>query len=186
MAARDRLAHWLSVTLGRYFVRKAGAPLDPADLRQKACMAVLDNLHAFEDRGEGSFGRWVRGVAYRRMLQERAAHKREAAGRSALADHPRKPASSLDSRITSGELQEQVRVALGSLSEIQRTAVLCEFEERDDAVVAREHKMSVRAFRMHRSRGRALLARQTQKMRKTPLPRVSWPRVKEGSTPKET
>ena len=184
MRARDHLARWLSEMLGRYFARMARAPLDPDDLQQKACMAVLDNLNVFEDRGPGSFGRWAREVGRRRMLRERAAQQREAARRVAFARHPRESTLSHDSRITLGELQQQLTVALGGLTEIQREAVLCEFEGREDAQLAESRHMTVRALRMHRLRGRASLARQTQKMRKTPLPRLP-PRKELGSTPEK-
>lgn len=149
-------------------------------------MAVLSNLHAFESRGTGSFIRWARAVGRHRMLQERDAHDREAAARSAFAHQPTKPLSSPVSRITSVELEQQLEVAFSSLTQMQRTAVLSEFEELDDAEVAEEHDMSVRALRMHRARGRASLARQTQKMRKTPLPRVQLSPKREGSSPPST
>lgn len=133
------------------------------DLVQETLVSVFAGLHKFEDRGEGSFRAWVRGIARNKALESYRHDKR---GRP-LADvakylgplHSESPAA----RVHWRELLATIRAGLDELDAIYSAAVIHMAAGRDPAELAEIEDVSPNTILSRASRGRAKLRKYVRK-----------------------
>jgi RNA polymerase sigma-70 factor (ECF subfamily) len=70
----DRHAPGLRARVRRSLPGRLRARLGESDVVQEAYLAVFLGLRDFEDRGEGSFGRWVHGILEHKVVDEVRRH----------------------------------------------------------------------------------------------------------------
>lgn len=109
-----------------------------ADVVQEACLVAYDRREAFEDRGDGSFGRWLQGIAEYRLRDEIKRHlgaqKRSARREVTKAQRPETAyyaalAGTPSGQAASAEQLERIRKALGRLSPDYRTVLSLALEK---------------------------------------------------------
>lgn len=170
--AREQVGEWLFVELGRYLARW-GFPADQAaDVRQQSCVAVLELLHVFEDRGPDSFSFWTREIARRRAKNRWAALAREAAKQGVIPLELPDSTLSLTSKLTMLELDQLLDECAGAVSEVEREAMLWEFEDLGDHELARLRGVTVNTIRTRRHRGYQHLAECMRQARRSPVPQL--------------
>jgi RNA polymerase sigma-70 factor (ECF subfamily) len=120
----DRHSARLRARVRRRLPRAASGRVDESDVIQEAWLAAFLNLGDFEDKGEGSFARWVDGILEHKALDEVRRHveaeKRDArrdqqirttASRAGLEARGRSPSAEL----MSAERREMLRAQIARL-----------------------------------------------------------------------
>lgn len=107
-----------------YLRRIAGRGIDVDDLVQDTAARALRYASSFD--GERDLGRWLRGVALRALLDQRARQKSAPMGLDGLPEVSETPRDH-------AELREDVTRVLAKLSEIERD-VLMRFHAREESV----------------------------------------------------
>ena len=109
-----------------------------ADVVQEACLVAYDRREDFEDRGEGSFGRWLQGIAEYRLRDQIKRHlgtqKRSAKREVTKAERPETAyhaalAGSPSAQVASEEQLQRIRLALDRLSPDHRTVLSLALEK---------------------------------------------------------
>lgn len=166
--ASHALAHWLCETLAEYLSRCFAKP-DADELRQRTILVVVRDLHVFEDRGPGSFLRWVVKIANFEARTLEREPLRERANLARLAEQPLSSELSPGSVVFMLEIQGLLDECVPLLDPLEREALLWAQEGGDDRVLAAHYGVTVEAIRSRRHRGRQALIELMREGMKTPV-----------------
>src|SRR5262245_28176663 len=115
----------------RRFVGRLGRKVGASDVLQETYLAAFDGIEAFEDRGPGSFRRWLAAIADHTAADQAKRHLcagRDAKREVSVAPAATPPEPAADERTPSldamrGEDEAALRRALAAMSEDDRTVL---------------------------------------------------------------
>jgi RNA polymerase sigma-70 factor, ECF subfamily len=126
----DRHARTLRARVRRGLPKALRAKVAESDVVQEAWLAAFLRLGEFEDRGEGSFARWMHTVLEHKLLDEvrryagtekRDVRREVAAGSSVVRLAGAAPGATPSAVAVAAEERARVRAAVGDLPEAMRT-----------------------------------------------------------------
>ncbi len=145
----------------RFVERILGNRADAEDVAQAAFLRVWQGAAAWTPSAK--FSTWFYRVLYNLCMDHFRARARAATDDDALDDDMRDGQPSLEERLARVQRVDQVKAALATLPERQRTAlVLCYYEEMSQAESAALMGISEGALESLLSRGRAAMRKNLQ------------------------
>lgn len=125
-AAFDALVLGVREPLERFVATRLGpalaARVEAADIVQEACLKAFRSLASYEWQGEGSFLRWITGIAHHLILQ--LAKRPLARERTGLQLDPAAASASPSTTLRRGERFTRLEDALKSLSPEHREVIV--------------------------------------------------------------
>src|SRR5262245_9978438 len=121
-AHQGRVLAMIRVTLGSELAGR----IAPEDVLQEALLESARKIGAFEDRGPGSFCRWLVSIARFKVAEARRAHRAQKRAAGLPLDGPAAEVpgaqTSPSGRIVRAEASERVAAAIEALPDRQRDA----------------------------------------------------------------